>query len=342
MLLVGETPTAGIHKEQFFRAIDIICSSSGEGKCTSASRIDIIGPTFSGSLYSLSVLEHQIASQPSFRIRSGTVMSSAAISRFTSGPLKQDFLTLKDTDGYLIDRFVEFVKTDGIEGYKEKDIALISEDETAFGGLSSAGGSEPTQAVDCTQAEPTPHAMVAAHPCLLRLYFPRGIALLRTAYQNDPVLSSGTENSTGPHSRLKLNLDSTGSDDDSVPTYAGSQTALSQEAVMMGIVTVLRVYDPHFVILRATDPKDLLFLTRFFRMNYPQDRIITMGADQLYPRDVNDTIFRGVLSLTNYPLLPKQLTDFNPPRPHRVFANTEKRRFVQRHACCFDRYKSGG
>src|SRR5947208_12584075 len=48
-----------------------------------------------------------------------------------------------------------------------------------------------------------------------------------------------------------------------------------------------------------------------------------MGADQLFPRDINDTVFRGVLSLTNYPLLPRQLTEFETPRPHRVFASTE-------------------
>jgi len=91
----------------------------------------------------------------------------------------------------------------------------------------------------------------------------------------------------------------------------------------MGIITVLRVHPHHFVLLRATDPKDLIFLTRFFRTNFPQDRIVTMTADQLLPRDINDTVFRGVLSLTNYPLLPRQLTEFDPGRPHRVFASTE-------------------
>jgi hypothetical protein len=305
VLVVGETPTAGIHKEQFLRAIEIICRNS-RGGASNPIRIDIIGPSFSGSLYSLRLLEQraQEVTQPelTFRIRSGTVMSAGAIDEFMKDSLSKDFITFKDTDRYLIDRFVAFAKTDGHEGYKENDIALISEDETALGSLQNEAND---------------------HPDVLRLYFPRGISQLRSAYQNDPVLSMGGEDVNVPHSKLKLNLDSTGSDDDSIPAYAGRQTAISQEAVMMGIVTVLRVYHRHFLILRATDPKDLLFLTRFFRSNYPQNRIITMGADQLFPRDINDTVFRGVLSLTNYPLLPRQLTEFEMPRPHRVFASTE-------------------
>ena len=303
VLLVGETPTAGIHKEQFQRALNIVRTNSvGNPK-----RVDIIGPTFSGSLYSLRVLEEQanVRCDLTFRVRSGTVMSSSAIYEFRKHALNQDFLSFKDTDAYLIDRFVAFVQKDGLEGYKEENVALISEDETALGSLSSG------------------ESAVNQHPDLLRVYFPRGISQLRTAYQDDPVLSSGADKADTPHSKLTLDLDSTGSDDDSVPAYAGRQTAISQEAVMMGIVTVLRTHPHRFLILRATDPKDLLFLTRFFRTNFPQDRIITMGADQLFPRDINDTVFRGVLSLTNYPLLPRQLTDFNPPRPHRVFASTE-------------------
>ena len=326
VLLVGETPTAGINKEQFLRAIDIICKNTFERKCSDSSRIDILGPTFSGSLYSLGVLEHLVRQghgNVRFRIRSGTVMSGKAITDFACNPLNKeplDFLTFKDTDQYLIDRFVEFAKTDGIEGYKESDIAVVSEDETAFGTFPDLPSTAATtEQANCAKIDipPPPHSDVK------RIYFPRGIALLRAAYQNDPVLASGRDDSKSPHSKLKLNLDSTGSDDDSVPTYAGTQTALSQEAVMAGIVTVLRVYHPHFIILRATDPKDLLFLTRFFRNNYPEDRIVTMGADQLFPRDVDDTIFRGVLSLTNYPLLPTQLTDFIDPQPHRVFPSTE-------------------
>jgi len=309
ILLVGETPTAGIHKEQFLRAVEII---SQERDHSTPLRIDLIGPTFSGSLYSLVRLEELAKDHPAFRIRSGTVMSGHAVDDFLKLSSNKDFLTFKDTDTYLIDRLVAFVQKDGLEGYEADDIALLSEDETAFGSLSNPGVS------GCYPAQDGQH-------CLLRIYFPRGISQLRSAYEDDPVLASGSgsEKTNAPHTKLKLELESTGSDEDSVPTYAGRQTAISQEAVMMGMVTVLRTHKHRFLVVRATDPKDLLFLTRFLRTNFPQDRIITIGADQLFPRDINDTIFRGVLSLTNYPLLPRQLTDFEPPQPHRVFASTE-------------------
>jgi hypothetical protein len=310
VLLVGETPTSGIHKEQFNRALDIIRDPTGRqgpARGELPKQIDIIGPTFSGSLYSLRVLLNGAKQfgAPHFRIRSGTAMSSTAISWFNETSRKladADLLTFKDTDAYEIDRFIEYEEH---QGYNEDEIVLISEDETVLGALSTQ---------DRSLDEP--------HPRLVRVYFPREISELRAAYQGYPALSAGADDASAPRSKLKLNLDSTGSNDDSVPTYSGKQSAISQEAVLMGIITVLRVHPHHFVLLRATDPKDLIFLTRFLRTNFPQDRIVTMSADQLLPRDINDTVFRGVLSLTNYPLLPRQLTDY-PSRPHRVFASTE-------------------
>ena len=91
----------------------------------------------------------------------------------------------------LIDRFVDFIEHEnGKEAYEEKSVAVISENETALGYVDR-------------DAKSATH-----HPGLLYIYFPRGIAQLRTAYQNDSVLSAGKEEVNAPHSKLKLDLDS--------------------------------------------------------------------------------------------------------------------------------------
>jgi hypothetical protein len=314
VLLVGETPTSGIHKEQFNRALDIV-NRANALTSSPKSRIDIIGPTFSGSFASLQKLI-ETAEDASlskglalyFHIRSGTAMSADAIHEFTNflalpagnpGAARGDFYTFNDLDKCQINHFAKFVAD---QGYGDDKIAVLSEDETAYGSgaLSSAPSGESSKEGICDLLPPSN---------LVSLYFPRKFSELRDAYQKDPVLSSSSSDANIPRTTLKLDYSTSARDEDGVAVFSPKLTPLSQESVMLGIVTRLRIESPRFVILRVTDPLDSLFLTRFLLGNYPQGRVVTLGADQLLPRDKNDTTFRGVLALTNYPLLPSGLTE---------------------------------
>jgi len=53
VLLVGETPTTGIHKDQFTKALALCNSWLGDPDGKARKRLRILGPTFSGSLYSM-------------------------------------------------------------------------------------------------------------------------------------------------------------------------------------------------------------------------------------------------------------------------------------------------
>ena len=313
VLLVGETPTSGIHKEQFNRALDIV-NRANALKSAEKSRIDIIGPTFSGSLASLEKLIERAEEASSrqgkalyFHIRSGTAMSADAIGTFTSflappagnpAAARGDFFTFNDLDKCQINHFAKFVAD---EGYGDDKIAVLSENETAYG----------SGTVDTANTKSNQQAMCDAPPPshLISLYFPRKFSELRDAYQKDPVLSSSSGDANIPRTTLKADYSTSASDEDGVAVFSPKLSPLSQESVMLGIVTRLRIENPRFVILRVTDPLDSLFLTRFISSNYPQGRLVTLGADQLLPRDKNDTTFRGVLALTNYPLLPTLLTE---------------------------------
>ncbi len=157
----------------------------------------------------------------------------------------------------------------------------MSEDETAFGNL------------DKTNAVP-----------LLRLYFPREIAQLRDAYQqNVKIQSSAGGAKTAPQTGLTLSLSVTGNDDDSVAAYSPLQTPLSQESILQAIVTALRKQHAKVVLIRATDPLDMIFLCRYLRRNYPQARLVTTGADLLMAHDSYDPRFHRILAVTTYPIL---------------------------------------
>jgi hypothetical protein len=119
---------------------------------------------------------------------------------------------------------------------------------------------------------------------------------------------------------------STHHDTDTVATFSGPNSALTQEAQMYGVVDSLRTHGIRFVILRSTNTLDYLFLTRFLHRAYPGAFIVTMGPDMLFGREIDSTEFRGVAALTAFPLLPRgqdwtALTNPTPRHAHRVFGN---------------------
>src|SRR5262249_51448144 len=131
-----------------------------------------------------------------------------------------------------------------------KDIAVLSEEETAYGAFNPSKKSQ-----------------------VLFLYFPRGISQFRSEYSNEfPTSAAQNDTGTGAQQQqrnLRLDLEVTGSDDDSVSPYNKSQTPLSQEGVMLGILSELLLRAPKFILLRASDPLDLLFLVHYLQEKYP-------------------------------------------------------------------------
>jgi hypothetical protein len=101
-----------------------------------------------------------------------------------------------------------------------------------------------------------------------------------------------------------LDLDDIGGDKDTIPSYALRQTPLSQESVLFGIITNLKKLHPDFVIIRATNPLDELFLARFLRKSYPQVRVVTIGADLLFQQQRDDALLLGTLAISSYSLRP--------------------------------------
>jgi len=317
VMLVGETPTGGVEKEEFLSAIGQILKRTRTPKESELS-LKILGPAFSGSLSSLKALL-TCGRSPCYRsatILSGTVSGREAVDDFREavsdfqkqkpGPVKVTFDTLQETDGVMMERFIEFVSggSYGARGYRVSSIAELSEDETAYGSFRHSA----------TQSQ---------FPGVLRIYFPREISQLRAAYQDTTGSASGAERL--PLQTLPHNFGVTGADDDTVPSFSQKQTPLSQEAVLLSIVAELRKHTIEFVVLNATDPLDTLFLSHYLRSAYPQGRIVTLGADMLFPREVEDTSLHGILALSTYSVSPSANHQFYQLRQsgvERMFPNS--------------------
>jgi hypothetical protein len=317
VFVVGETPTGGVNKNQFRTAAKLVKEA---GK--SPGPLRIIGPTFSGSLHSLAqLIENQppLAKFSHIVIRSGTVSSWRAASWFQSQPwstkdLAIDFATFQQSDRYMLRKFIEFEKH---RGYIPGKIAVLTEDETAYGGASNrpvareASSTLPSSCPNGVKAEEPSStldefSLAEDEDCVLRLYFPRDISQLRSAYQQGfEQRVSPSSDSYQIHATLPLTMQDTGSDDDSVQQYAHSETPLSQESILLGIVAAIRENDIQFVVLKATNPMDAVFLSAFLKKGDSGARVVAMPADLLLSRDADDvSLLHGVMALTTYSLLP--------------------------------------
>ena len=317
VFVVGEDPTKGIHTEQFTNAlawIDKLKTLNEKNRARTA----ILGPTFSGSFPSLAKLlsggdsgkyvkEVRGSTPAPLSIHSGTANSGTAIADFNPWKrgsklidLNIDFHGFLERDEVGLERYCEFLRKQSRDPDEPRVIAVISEDETVYGGSKGAAGSEKDQ-VGTNDSE-----------CLtdtLWLYYPRDISALRAAYQTNSIFNTTApqQSSDVGRGRLPSDLaDSEGQDHDTIRSYAGNQTPLSQEAYLLGVVNALRVRHIQYVILRSTNALDQLFLARYLRRAYPDARIVTDGSDRLFERERGATGMGGTMSLSTYPLLERE------------------------------------
>jgi hypothetical protein len=322
VFVVGETPTGGIHREQFRRALVWIREIRGDEKTKDERPLLILGPTFSGSLESLGrELDHPASSNhaKSVFVYSGTVTSAPAQCRFARTRDSVHLASFQENDAYTLHEFLGFAKE---LKYETNEIAVLSEDETVYGGgvaetredwganAESRGGKplarlanekvSPQQPAGCPA---TMNTQDHAETGVVQLHFPREISYLRSAYQKKTQMQQQPVPKVQDQSRLPLDLNESGNDDDTVPSYAPLQTPLSQEAEMMGIVSELHKHHVKFTVLMATDPLDQLFLVRYLRQAYPQGRVVITVPDLLLNRQ-DDALLHGVMALNNYSLIP--------------------------------------
>lgn len=314
VFVVGEESTRGIHRPQFENAVAWIRAlQQPSDKRTS---VGILGPTFSGSFPSLAELLEKtdgidmLNGGLGFSIYSGSASGTEDGERFAKEK-SVHFRSLVQDDTTALDRLCRYFA--GIPPKSLKNLAILSEDETAYG---------------YTVAQ-RKHAY-SQEPCdeATRIFYPRDISTLRAAYQTQSMFNSGTGQSNqdnAPRKSLPTDLaDTAGQQHDTVRRYAGNQTPLSQEAQLLGIVDVLRAHRSEYVIIRSSNTLDPLFLANFLRRDYPEARVVVVNSDLLFQRGQDAMALSGVMTLSTYPLFSwaREWTALPTPQnhSHRVFA----------------------
>ncbi len=324
VFVVGEEPTRGIHRVQFENAVAWIHALQSHG--TEDSPVAILGPTFSGSLSSLNAL---IATDNLASLNKGrlAIYTGSASSRDdgTQFAMKMresgaDFRSFLQDDQTVLSLFCRYMgqASMGESGNGRSNegglanIAILSEDETAYGNIVAKSDNGSIDNV-CRGA--------------INLYYPRDISTLRAAYQNQSMFSSATAQQNQDNAQRKSLptdlVDPGGEQHDTVRTYAGNQTPLSQEAQLLGIVEALRAHRAQYVVLRSSNTLDPLFLANFLRRDYPEARLVVDNSDLLFQRGQDAMALNGVMTLSTYPLF-SRARDWtalhrNDEHSHRVF-----------------------
>ena len=319
VFVVGENPTGGIDSEQFQRAIAWIRALRPGG---TKSNLRILSPFFSGSFSSLARLlttgepyAYIVANKASIpgagaidnlsavEVFSGSASAQPGISWFQQFLAQQklgSFRTFQESDDLVINRYCRLLKR---QGYDTGRLAIVSEDETAYGAVGA----------NARVAESNRNNRVPAlYECIqpvndgihgpLNLYYPRDIASLRSAYARQGIFGGVAQQ--GTETGLPQNLsESDSSEHDTIRSYGGEQSPQSQEATLFALVNLLRAHRTEFIILRSSNALDQIFLTQFFARTYPDARVVILNSDVMFRRSTESQGFRGTMTLSTYPLL---------------------------------------
>jgi hypothetical protein len=332
IFVVGEEATAGVHRQQFENALAWITLLQGGG----LSDLKIIGPSFSGSLSSLAqmlISQWQAPSHPyPISVFSGGITSKQSASDFVDhlklqtnavgSKVNISFQSFEQSDDYQIENYCRYLSDAGTSTMER--VAVISEDETSYG-----GNLENDKSLHAAQPPPKASCDSLDGMELTNLYYPRDISALRAAYQSQSLFTSSAANSSPDAARrtLKTDLaDPEGHQHDTIRSYSGTQTALSQESELQQIVRKLKSHRSEYILLRSSNPLDEIFLANYLQQQYPEGRIVVTSADLLLARDMNASGLAGVMTLSNYPLIPAEQDWTSPqaaPHTHRAFTNSE-------------------
>jgi hypothetical protein len=274
LFLAPEHPAAGVRREVLARAVRYIAAPRSNvdlaANCRHAEhRAPLIHTTFTGSLESL---DEWVASDPCAPCVVTRVVSGAAsgLSADKMNPWKGVLVTVpyqwvRVQLGDLRRMTEDYLKL--TRGEHQSAIANLTEDSTGF-------GKSVKSETDLT--------------------FPWQIYRVRNAMP-DGGESSGLFG-------LPLNLRDPRKPHGLLPTFAPEQTPAVEEVVLAQITARMERLPSNYVFLTATDPLDLVFLSRLLRKANPGQRVIVNSPDMMLLRAHDVSPATGTLVPATFPI----------------------------------------
>lgn len=321
LYLVGESPTAGINRRAFTRAleeVEALRELLPPAKCVSCNPLRLLAPAFSGSVASLEqLLEQPIASRTSFFIISGRATDSSVQASLEAHSRPERTVSYQATmvpDDALQSEFYCYL-TETL-GAQDHEIAILVESSTRYGraavdwhktahrewtpGPRSMSRYEPGSTVLAGTRCRRPH-----HPRLL-LPMPLHIARLNAAWrQQDKSRPADAKPSSDPLldgmlKALPAPLDSS-ERSDVIPTLSPT-TLASTDRALAAILSSLSSEKVRYVGLFFTDPQDKLFLAEQIHRYSPDTVLFTFESDLSYTHPDALPLLKGMLVVSPYPL----------------------------------------
>ncbi|HEV7506635.1 MAG TPA: hypothetical protein VGS07_17200 [Thermoanaerobaculia bacterium] len=311
VFVVGETPKAGIQKGPFREALELAADLQ---RGAVAPSVDILGPTFSGSIESLRLAlfawrHREGERRPPLRFRAATG-SATAPSKDVEEPLAAMNVEICRTvlpDETLQKQTLAFL-TDEM-GWDLRQVALLTEGDTAYG----------------RSVLNHPYKQTRQAPPLVMVPFPSHISELRTATEKEKVAQAKAATATQPAipagqpAALSFDLTDPGRPVDLVPTFDPS-TVLSNELVLENLMRAVSREGIRYVGILATDVKDTLFLAEQVRARVPDAVLFTFNNNLLYAHPQYGQTMDGMLVFSSAPLFtegaPRQPKSLSPTDGH--------------------------
>jgi hypothetical protein len=330
LLLVGETPTAGISKSAFFQAINIIHSCTGDKK--EGNRIRVVGPNFSGSAGSLSMALREVRQEmekpdkekpweePWIKVVCGSASGFDHHEFASPGPkgwcrekkgkeelpfeatiLPNDIL-LRWVRKYLGD------PTNPVEGRSPKSLLVLHEANTSFGkfALDKDEQQKDKQLQKTAKEQKDGDASDPTQTKLYKVPFPLHISQLRAMATKEQLARA--ENAGLPHSGRNLPFPSEGLRSEEaagrevIPVQAPLMSAAIADLILDNLVTPMAQMQVPYSCLISTDIRDTIFLANTIRERYPDVQLVTLGGNLLLTHEDYTYALRGMIVVSTYPL----------------------------------------
>jgi hypothetical protein len=311
LLLVGETPTTGLHPaamERALRVADQLGQLATIPGRADAPVIPIIGPTFSGSADSLRQAIHRWTKrldQPgAFRIISGAATASFVPRRLRTDPkAKNPAYTITFESTTLAASALECAYLGFLEHHLGvtpehgalPNVAMLHESGTEFGSDLMAGGSRVGQ----------PDRSWCGRRAEVDVSFPVNIAALRDAYEEADRKNAKKEEPAVPAARtqqLTVSLREKRRPQE-VDAEPSGKTVFAQDMALTNMLSAISREGVKHAGIHATDVGDAIFLARKIREVAPDVRIAFFEADALFAEPEFHADLQGSLVISAYPFL---------------------------------------
>ncbi len=291
VLVVAETPTAGINGFQFDSARRLV-SRTGSAQ---PEKIRIAGPTFSGSFQSLTRLLGSWPDSHEFLVQAGSVSNSGSAQQMN---LEFGLLDANKTRHSTITFHGSTLPTMAFEDQFKRLVsrldlpfeqaAAINEGGTGFSAKPAPCGETRRKEKNCE--DPVP------------IYsYSRDLAQVRNNY-NDAAFTSPAAKKTGTStSPLEFSLKDAQLGEDGFPIFSTKHTPVSMNAEMVEMIRSLKQRGVRIASLSATNVFDIVFLANVLRRTCPDIRIVLRSPDLLFGQEESQSSLAGLLAISVFP-----------------------------------------